>query len=43
VLKVVYVVARAMMMKATLAATQPAEFGLLARALAECLKAATAV
>jgi hypothetical protein len=32
-----------MLMKAMLSATRPAEFGVLVKALAECLKAATAV
>jgi hypothetical protein len=39
----VCVVAKAMIVKATVAAAKPAEFGLLARALAQCLQAGTAV
>jgi hypothetical protein len=35
----VCVVSKIMLVKATLAVTKPAEFGLLARALAECLQA----
>jgi hypothetical protein len=43
VLIAVSVIARAMMLKAAVAATKPAEVGILMRALAECLQAATAV
>ena len=43
VAKAVCVVAKIMLVKATLAVTRPAEFGLLARALAQCLQAAIAV
>jgi hypothetical protein len=39
----VAVLARAMTLKATLVVTRPAEIGLLVRALAECLRAATPV
>jgi hypothetical protein len=39
----VCVVAKAMIVKATVAAAKPAEFGLLARALSQCLQAGTAV
>src|ERR1700716_2965706 len=38
--KVIYAVAKVMMLNPALAATRPAEFGALAKALAECLKAA---
>jgi hypothetical protein len=43
VLITVTIIARAIMLKATLAVTRPAKVGLLMRALAECLQAATAV
>jgi hypothetical protein len=36
-------VSKIMLVKATLAATKPVEIGLLVRALAQCLQAATAV
>ena len=37
------VIARAMMVKPTLAVTRPAEIGLLMRALAECLRPGTVI
>jgi hypothetical protein len=40
--KVVCMVTKIMLVKATLAATKPAEFGLLAGGLAQCLQGATA-
>ena len=43
VLITVAIIARAMMVKPTLAVAKPAETGILVRALAGCLKAATAV
>ena len=43
VLITVAIIATAMMVKPTLAVTRPAETGILVRALAECLQAATAV
>jgi hypothetical protein len=43
VLITVALIARAMLVRAAVSVTKPAEFGLLARALAECLRAGTAV
>jgi hypothetical protein len=43
VLKVLCMASKIMLVKPTLAVTRPAETGLLVRALAQCLRAATAV